>query len=103
MEGNAMGEYLSFKKMITPIIIQIVFWIGVTVCVVMGIGEIFAGSSEYSPFGRMPVLIGLATLVLGPLYVRVMCELVIVLFKVHECLHEINKKTPLLTTQYPVP
>ena len=38
-----MEDFLKFRKMITPIIIQILFWIGVVLCVIVGIGEIVAG------------------------------------------------------------
>jgi hypothetical protein len=73
-------DLLFFKKMITPYVIQIIFWIGVVMVVVSSIGGIFQGS----------VLRGLVTLILGPLFVRVFCEMMILLFSVNDRLAEIK-------------
>jgi len=70
--------------MITPIFIQIIFWLGVLGCVIAGLGTM--GQS---------VLQGLATLILGPLVVRIYCELIIVVFKMNEALQRMAPaKTP---------
>jgi hypothetical protein len=81
-----MEEFLSFRKMITPIIIQIVFWIGVVATVVVGIGIMFYGN-----FGAF--LVGLMYVVIGPLMVRIYCELIILLFRIYDVLNDIKKNT----------
>lgn len=78
-----MGEFLSFRKMITPIIIQILFWIGVVATVVGGLGLMIGGQG----FG------GLLFLLLGPLFVRVYCEILILFFRMNETLTEIKNNT----------
>ncbi|MGO4881598.1 MAG: DUF4282 domain-containing protein [Bryobacteraceae bacterium] len=84
-----MTDFLSFRKMITPVIIEIVFWIGVVACVLMGLGVIF--QSMNAPFGGgAGVFSGLLILVLGPLGVRIYCELLIVLFRMNETLTDIR-------------
>ena len=84
-------ELTSFNKMITPSIIQVIFWVGVAFSVISGLIQIIAGIS--SPFaGGIQVVIGLLTLVVGPLITRVYCELMIVVFKMQETLHNIDKK-----------
>lgn len=83
-----MGEWLkqvgSFDTMITPIIIKIVFWIGVIGCVIGGIGMFFNDE----------VVGGLLCIFLGPLLVRLYCELIIVMFKIFQSLKQIENNLP---------
>ncbi len=78
-----MTEFLSFRKLYAPVMIQILFWIGVGVCFVEGIGMIATGGSFRSFLG---VLNGLLVLVVGPIAVRVICELLVAVFGIHESL-----------------
>jgi len=77
-----MNEFLSFRKMITPVIIQVLFWIGVAVCVIMGLATMVGGDR---------VIPGLLTLILGPVIVRIYCELLILLFRIHDAVDEIRR------------
>lgn len=78
-----LKKAVSFDTMITPFIIKIVFWIGVIGCVIGGIGMFFNGAG---------VLSGLLCIFLGPLAVRIYCELIIVVFKIFEALKQIEAK-----------
>jgi hypothetical protein len=78
-----VGDFFSFHRMLTPAIIQVVFWILVAVNVLIGLWLLTSGE------GATAVL-GLVYLVLGPLVVRVYCELVIVIFRIHSTLVEIR-------------
>lgn len=78
-----MREFLSFRKMVTPILIQVFFWIGVVGTVVSGLGLIIGGQG----------LAGLLFLLLGPLFVRVYCEILILFFRMNETLTEIKNNT----------
>lgn len=83
-------EFISFDKMITPSIIKILFWIGLIMAVVIGLVSIGSGiTSVYG--GGAQVFMGIIIIILGPLTVRVYCELLIIIFKIHENLVEINK------------
>ncbi len=84
-----MDDYLSFRKMITPIIIQVVFWIGAVIIALAGLWNIFRGATEYAGGGTL-VLYGLLTLLLGPLFWRIFCELLVVIFRINETLTEIK-------------
>jgi len=89
-----MGDFLAFRRMIAPIIIQIVFWIGLVACIVGGlvmmlVGQAFAGADAKGT----GVLAGLAVLLLGPLVVRVYCEILIVIFRINESLTDIRNNT----------
>src|SRR5690625_1777378 len=84
-----MGGYLSFDKMITPIFIKIAFWLGVIGSLISGVGMMISGILS-DQFGFFQILGGLFILLAGPLIVRVYCELLIILFKMHQSIHEIK-------------
>lgn len=74
-----MEDFLAFRKMLTPIIIQVVFWIGIVVCVLGGLAAIIGGS-----------MAGLFVLLVGPIIVRIYCEILILLFKMNDTLTDIK-------------
>ncbi len=78
-----MRDFLTFKKMITPMIIQILFWIGVAVTVIGGFISMFSGS-----FWQ-----GLLGVLLGPIFVRLFTELLIVTFSINDSLRIIKNNT----------
>ena len=77
---------MAFRTMITPVIIQIIFWVGVALCIIFGLGAIFIGS-EYG--GVSPVM-GFLIIILGPVVVRIYCEILIIFFRINETLTEIK-------------
>ena len=83
-----MEEFLNFKKMITPLVIKILFWIGIVLVVIAGLGSIIGGLAGGGGFPA--VLVGLITILIGPLFVRIYCELLIVIFNVNDTLTEIK-------------
>ena len=87
-----MEDFLRFKKMMTPIIIQILFWIGVAVCVIAGIIQIVSGINTPYGGGGSVVFMGILLLLLGPILVRVWCELMLVLFSIHDAVNKIKDK-----------
>jgi hypothetical protein len=76
-----MRDILFFDSMLTPKIITVVYWLLLFFVVVGGIGSMFAGYGGMS-FGSF--LTGLGMIVLGVIGARIWCELLIVLFKIHE-------------------
>lgn len=80
-----LEKLINFDNMITPTIIKILFYIGVAASVLMSLVIMFTGG--------WAVLLGLIWLVLGPILVRVYCELLIVIFKIHESLVAIRRNT----------
>jgi len=84
-----MEDFLNFKKMITPMIIKILFWIGVALTVIGGLISIVGGAT--SDYGGGPmVLMGILWVFLGPILVRIYCELLIVIFSINDSLTEIK-------------
>ena len=81
-----MNDFLTFKKMITPIVIQVIFWLMILVCFIGAIISFAQGTGA-------SVLSGLFMLILGPIFVRVYCELIIVVFRVRDLLEDIKTNT----------
>jgi hypothetical protein len=92
-----MRDFLTFRRMITPVIIELLFWVGVVVCVVTGLTMlsgtplVIPGMGETkSEANDMQKLAGLALLVLGPLVCRVYAEFMILLFRMNDTLTDIK-------------
>ncbi len=83
------NEFISFEKMITPVLIKILFWIGVVVCVIGGLGTIITSANSLYGSG-MGVLSGLLIIIIGPILVRVWCEILMVLFNINNSLTDIK-------------
>ena len=82
-----MSDFWAFRKMVTPVIIQILFWIGVIACVIAGV--VLIGMGMKLP-GDQLVLTGVLLVIFGPLAVRLYCEILIVFFRINETLTEIK-------------
>ncbi len=75
-----MGDYLTFRRMITPVFIQIIFWIAVLAIVIAGIIQIANGKAAA----------GVLILLLGPLGARIYAEILIVIFRMNDSLLDIR-------------
>jgi hypothetical protein len=89
-----MNDFLSFRKMITPIFIQIIFWFAVVMAVIAAFGMMFQGG--------LNILIGLIFLVVGPFMARIYCELLIIMFRIYDELVAIRTGTPPSGQGFPV-
>lgn len=90
-ENLGGGKFFSFDKMITPVIIKIIFIIGLIITTLIGLSMVFSGLRAHYG-GGVQVFFGLIILIFGPVFVRVNCELMIVVFKIHEALEDIKRK-----------
>ncbi|WP_337040307.1 DUF4282 domain-containing protein [Emticicia sp. 17c] len=83
-------DFLTFDKMITPVIIKIIYYFLVIASIFGGIVFIVQGIS--APWGGgMMVFSGLLTLIFGPIWSRVFCELMIVSFRIYARLSSIDE------------
>jgi len=84
-----MGGFLKFEKMITPLFIQVIFWVGFLGSIIAGIAQIgFAFFMDDGMF--FAILTGLATMFIGPIIIRIYCEMLIVVFKMQSALTDIR-------------
>jgi hypothetical protein len=94
-KGHIMNEFLSFRKFITPLIIQVIFWIGVVIYALAGLLMIIFGASNGGFLGFLGGVIGgIIMFAVGSLLVRIWCELLILLFKIYDELVAIRTGKP---------
>jgi hypothetical protein len=79
-----MGDFLAFRKFITPLVIQILFWIGVILCLIGGIIMIVSAGQ---------IIQGILVFFLGPIFVRIYCEVLMIFFRIHDRMASIDDKT----------
>ena len=89
-----MGEFLAFRKFVTPMVIVVLFWLGVISQVITGLVMMFNGSYF--------ILLGLIWMVVGPLLVRIYCELLILFFRIYDELVAIRTGVPPAAQGFPV-
>lgn len=75
-----MKDFLLFKRMLIPYIIQLIFWLALLACLILGVVDIYRGY----------ILQGIGIIVVGPILVRIACEYIIVLFRINDTLTEIK-------------
>lgn len=80
-----MGDFLKFETMITPVVIEAIFYIAVVIAVIVGIVQIVHGGAA--------IITGLLTIVLGPLAARIYCEILIIFFRINDHLRAIQHNT----------
>lgn len=68
-----MKDFLTFRKMLSPILIQILFWISII---------FFIGTAVVDLIHEINIVFALEILILGPLIARVVCELLILAFQI---------------------
>ena len=81
-----MKDVLFFDGMLTPKIITFVYWLLLFSVVVSGLSTIFGGYGGIT-FGKF--MMGIGIIIGGGIAARIWCELLIVLFKIHENLKKI--------------
>ena len=91
--------FMSFERMITPILIKILFWVGLGISAISGVGVFFillsAGFSGDSLGGivggfLLGLIAGVLIFGLGTLVTRVYAELLILAFRINESLTDIK-------------
>ena len=81
--NDDLKGFLTFKRMITPVLIQIVYWILTVIAVIGGIVLLVTGDGD-ERWG------GLALLILGPIAIRLYAEIFMVIFRINETLTDIR-------------
>lgn len=90
---SSAEDFWAFKKMITPFLIQVLFWIGAAICLVGGLAIISGARDEYrETWDGAQVARGFICIVLGPVLVRIYCEFLILFFRMNETLTEIENR-----------
>ena len=88
-KSDKVDDFIKFRKMITPAIIQVLFWVGAVMSVLAGLVTMGSSFGRYGG-GAAAFLGGLLIIILGPVVVRIYCELLILFFRMNETLTEIK-------------
>jgi hypothetical protein len=78
---RAIAEFLTFRRMIGPFILQLLFWISSVLLVLFGLQEMQSGEA----------VIGWAVIIVGILALRLVLELVLIAFRMYDRLGQIRK------------
>jgi Domain of unknown function (DUF4282) len=81
-------DYLTFRRMIAPVVIQTLFWLLIVALLVSGIAGVVQGAHR-NRAGE--VLAGFLFILLGPFVARLYCEVLIVVFRINDSLTEMRK------------
>jgi hypothetical protein len=84
-----MKQIFLFNEMVTPKIITFIYWLLLLAIVIGGLAFMFAGQTGS---GAINFVVGALIIILGGLGARVYCELMIVLFKIHENIRKLAEK-----------
>ncbi|MDH4304874.1 MAG: DUF4282 domain-containing protein [Nitrospira sp.] len=95
------AEYFSFRELVTPQLIKVVYFVGACFITAAGLLSILSPDAldEYGVGPIFTRLGGIAALVVGNLVWRLMCEGAILLFSLHELLVSIDTRAGLLVRQ----
>jgi hypothetical protein len=75
-----MKDFLAFRRMLTPLLIHVLFWLATIGCVISGVIDIV----------NHTWINGLVWIVIGPILARIGCELLILFFRMNETLTDIK-------------
>ena len=79
-----MNDFFGFRKMVSTALIKIIYFFGLIILTLSGAGMVYQGN--------IMVLKGIGIIVLGNLLWRIICEVWILLFSIHDLLGSIDKK-----------
>lgn len=80
---NFLKKFISFENFITPTIIVFIFWLSIIGVCLSGLAAIFSGY----------ILSGILEIIFGAIFVKIFCEILMVLFKINDSLKEIAKNS----------
>lgn len=79
-----MWDFLCFRRMLTPVLIQLVFWVTVATCLFIGVYDL---TKHADLIQSLEILIG------GPILARISTEILILFFRMNETLTDIKQAT----------
>jgi hypothetical protein len=94
-----LHRFINFEELITPTVITIVYILGVILIVlgslvIMALSFFPASSSVYSrtapSFDGMTMVLGLLYLVFGNIFWRLLCEFIVVVFKINDHISSVD-------------
>ncbi len=91
IQAGGTGGFFSFRIMVSTILIKIIYFLGMVGISLDGL-YIIIKASERRHVAVSQVILGLGILILGNLLWRIVCEVWILFFSIHDILKSIEKK-----------
>ena len=92
--NNSLKDFLAFRRMIVPVLIQVIYWVLTAFAVMAGIVSILGGIVSLGVDRNWESLVviggGCIALVVGPIVLRIIAEFVLVIFRISETLTDIR-------------
>lgn len=85
-------DFLGFEKFLTPALVKIVYWIGLAAIAISAIGTFFAAFTTYG--GIRQIFAAILILVVGSIFWRVICEGIMLTFKMYDRMNDIRDRLP---------
>ncbi|MFA9477101.1 DUF4282 domain-containing protein [Phycisphaerales bacterium AB-hyl4] len=83
----SLTKAMRFDRMITTEIVTALFWVLSAIAVIVGVGMFIVGIMNEEAY---PIVMGGVVAVVGPLFLRLWAEAVIIIFRIYETLVEIR-------------
>lgn len=93
-----MDRFLRFEKFVTPVLVRVIFWVGFVACILFGLFLIEASSRTgyYGYRSEEKFYYGVLLILFGPVYFRILCEGMLVVFRMNHNLEKQNQITEKL-------
>ncbi len=96
--GNLVTDYFSFRYMVTPGLIGVIYLLGAVIITAVAIWVLIEGPLNVTgaplppsaPTGRLGAVV---LLVVGNVAWRVICEFYMVAFRIHDAITSLDRKT----------
>ena len=90
---HSKGGFLSFRKMVTIPVIKVVYVIFAILITIAGIVGIFVNNElPFSDNSALGIILGLISIIVANIVWRIICEVCVVFFRIHEELVFIRNK-----------
>jgi hypothetical protein len=76
-----VNDFFSFRRMLTPWIIRVGFVLGILTFLIVGLYDLIA---------LRQIILGLMVIILGPIFLRLLLELIMVYYTVNETMTDIR-------------
>ncbi len=92
VDSGIVKKMLDFEHMITPSLVKVLYLLLLGIIVLTGLYNIFWADYYFMGGRAMAIVIGIAWLIIGPIILRVICEGILVAFKILENLKRLRKE-----------
>lgn len=93
MGGFSFGDLFQFEKMVAPVVLKIVYWLGlagIVIYLLVALGAAVSLMSYNAGGGLLGILAAVVGSVFGVLFWRIIIEVYMVLFGIHQRLGEVR-------------